>query len=159
MLYSSAESRRRIEVASRVAGKLGLQIIAQEVEEPKDLPGALATLGRRADLIWALSDAGVVTRETTKPLLLFSFRNRIPFVGLSSAWVKAGALYSLERDYEDLGAQCAELAEKIHRGAAAASLPVARPRKVLLSLNVRTADHMKVELPQPVVDSADRLYR
>ncbi|MCD6581287.1 MAG: hypothetical protein J7K90_05755 [Desulfuromusa sp.] len=50
----------------------------------------------------------VLNPKTAKNILLFSFRNKIPFIGLSNAWVKAGALYALERDYDDIGQQSAE---------------------------------------------------
>ena len=73
-------------------------------------------------------------------------RNRIPFVGLSQTWVKAGALYALDRDYEDIGAQCGELAVKILQGTSPSALPPVTPRKVVYSINLRTARHMKLDI-------------
>jgi putative ABC transport system substrate-binding protein len=90
---------------------------------------------------------------------LFSFRNRMPFSGLSASWVKAGALYALDRDYEDLGAQCAEMALKVLDGKHAGSIPPARPRKVRYVLNLRTAEHLKLNLPSELVDGAAEVYR
>ncbi len=92
-------------------------------------------------------------------ILLYSFRNRMPFSGLSASWVKAGALYALERDYEDMGAQCAEMAEKVARGRRPASLPPAKPRKVVYTLNLKTAEHLKLSLPPELVEGAAEVYR
>ena len=89
---------------------------------------------------------------------MFSFRNRIPLIGLSSAWVKAGSLFSLERDYNDVGAQAAELALKIAGGVSPSSLPPQTPRKAGYVLNRRTAEHMKLELPEGMIDGADRTF-
>jgi putative ABC transport system substrate-binding protein len=78
---------------------------------------------------------------------LFSFRHQIPLIGHSTPWVKAGALYALDRDYTDIGLQCAEMAGKILAGQAASSLPPVPPRKVRYTLNRKTAEQMKLDLP------------
>ena len=51
-----------------------------------------------------------MTPQTAEPILLSTLKNKIPLVGLSSSWVKAGALYALDRDYVDIGLQSGELA-------------------------------------------------
>src|SRR2546425_8044938 len=114
---------------------MGLTLLARKAHSPKDLPDALASLNNRADGLWGVADQIVLNPQTVKPILLFSLRNRIPFVGLSATWVKAGALYALDRDYDDIGRQLGEAAVKILRGAAPGSLPPASPRKVVYCIN------------------------
>ena len=146
VLFNSTQNSHRVKTARDAAESLGMRLIAKEVAEPRDLPDALKALSRRVDIIWGIPDPVVLTHQTTKPVLLFSYRNRIPFVGLSSAWVEAGALYALERDYHDLGAQCGEMALEVLRGKPVASIPVSAPRTVLLALNAKTIEHMKLEV-------------
>jgi putative ABC transport system substrate-binding protein len=81
------------------------------------------------------------------------------FSGLSASWVKAGALYALERDYEDLGAQCAEMALKVLDGTRASALPPVMPRKVGYALNARTAEHLKLRLTPELLDGAVEVFR
>ena len=159
ILYNPEENSERIVETKKIARRLGLRVVAREVHKPKDLPGALNRLARDVDILFALTDQMVLSRQTAQAILLFSFRNRMPFSGLSSSWVKAGALYSLERDYEDLGAQCAEMAVKVLNGRRASSLQPAKPRKVLYSLNLRTADHLKLSLPPELVEGAAEVFR
>jgi hypothetical protein len=59
------------------------------------LLGALAALTNSADVLWGIADDMVMTTETARSILLFSLRNRLPLIGLSGAWVKAGALMAL----------------------------------------------------------------
>ncbi|MDF1555012.1 MAG: ABC transporter substrate-binding protein [Deferrisomatales bacterium] len=158
VLYNTAQNGEIIAEARRQARKLGLELVAQEVHTAKDLPDALESLANKVDVLWGVADSVVLSPETAKAILLFSFRNRIPFVGLSEAWVKAGALYSLERDYADLGAQCAGMAGQLLQGKGAAAVPVEAPRRVLYSLNQKTAERMKVEIPQPLVRDAKKIY-
>lgn len=159
VLYNPAENEGRIKKARSIASRLGLRVVAREVRRPQDLPGALHNLAREVDLLWAVTDQTVLSRQTAQAILLFSFRNRMPFSGLSASWVKAGALYALERDYEDLGAQCAEMAMKVKRGRATSSLPPAVPRKVVYTLNLKTAEHLKLSLPKALVDGAAEVFR
>jgi putative ABC transport system substrate-binding protein len=78
---------------------------------------------------------------------------------VSFSWVKAGALYALNRDYRDIGAQCGELAAKVLAGTPVSSLPPAAPRKVVYSVNLKTANHMKLEIAQALVDGAQQAFK
>jgi putative tryptophan/tyrosine transport system substrate-binding protein len=159
VLFNPTENQNRITTAAQVAHNLGLKLLAQEVKTPQDLPRALDTLAQQADVLWGIADQTVFSPQTAEPILLFSFRNHIPFAGLSTAWVKAGALYALDRDYTDLGAQCGALASQILHGTLANTLPFAPPRKVTYALNLKTANHMKIDISQALIDGARQIFR
>jgi putative ABC transport system substrate-binding protein len=158
VLYNPGENQKRINTAVAVAIKAGLQLVAYQIDTPQDIPAALDSLSRKADVLWGLTDSMTLSPSMAKNILLFSFRNSIPFIGPSATWVKAGALYSLDWDYADLGAQCGQMAQKILAGAAPSSLPPATPRKVLYSLNLATARQMKLTVPEPIVRGARQTY-
>src|SRR5262249_51808249 len=153
------ENQDKITEATKVARNLGLKLVAREVETPQALPDALDSLAKEADVLWGVTDQMVLSPQTAEPILLFSFRNRIPFTGLSTSWVQAGALYALDRDYSDLGTQCGEIALKVLQGTKASSLPPASPRKVTYALNLKTAQQMKVEIPQSLIDGAQQVFK
>jgi len=153
-LFNPEENGDAVARAVQAATRGGLELIPREVHGPQEIPGSLASLERTSDALWGLPDRVVFVPQTAKAILLFSFRNRIPLVGPSEAWVKAGALFALEPDYRDLGAQCGELASTILGGAKPASLPPAPPRTAVLSVNKKTAAQMKVDLPDDVLRQA-----
>jgi len=159
VVYNPAENQGTIEAARRLVGRMGLELVTREVVAPPELPAALESLANLADVLWGISDSVVVTPQTARSLLLFSFRNRIPFIGLSAAWVKAGAFYALDRDYLDIGRQCAELAVKVLAGTEAGSLAPVAPRRVIYALNLKTAKQMKVEVPSPLIKAAAQLFQ
>jgi len=159
VVFNPAENRGTVEAAGKIATRMGLELLAREVATPPELPGALESLANRADVLWGISDNVVVTPQTARSLLLFSFRNRIPFIGLSTAWVKAGAFYALDRDYRDIGRQCAELAGKVLAGAEAGSLAPVPPRRVTYSLNLKTAEQMKMHVPSSLSKAAEQLFQ
>lgn len=158
VIYNPEQNRKTIVAAKKVAQRLGLRLIELSITSPQELPVALDALASSADVFWGINDQLVLTPQTAKTLLLFSFRNRIPFIGLSDAWVKAGALFALDRDYPDIGRQCAELAEKILSGSRVKDLPTETPQKVKYILNRHTAEQIMLKFPTRLLQGAEKIY-
>jgi putative ABC transport system substrate-binding protein len=158
VLYDPGVNGARIEAARSLAGRRGLRLVPNEVRTPRELPRALESLARRIDVLWGVADPTVLSPETAKSILLFSYENRIPFTGLSDAWARAGAVYALERDYADIGRQCGDLALRILAGESVASLAPQPPRRVLYSINLKAVRHMKLQLPRELVENAHRTF-
>ncbi len=159
VLYNPAGNVEKIEHAGKVAAGMGLTLHPRKVRTPSDLPYALDSLASRIDALWAVPDDLVYTPQTSRHILLFSFRNRIPLIGLSAEWVKAGALYSLEWDYRDLGIQCGEMALDLLKGPMPPSPPPKGPRKVEYALNLKTAQYMKIEIEEALVRNSRQVFR
>lgn len=157
VLYNPAQNQGLIEEARREAKSSGLVLVPRKVMAPSEIPATLQSLTNNTDVLWGIADTLVLTPETARPILLFSLQNGIPFVGLSSPWVKAGALYALDRDYEDVGRQCADLARAILGGQSPAALPPVRPRKILYSINRHTAEKLKLTISRAVLLGAEEV--
>lgn len=159
VLYNPKENQAKIEAAMKIAHGLGLKLVAREVETPLALPDALEGIANEVDVLWGLNDRLVISPQTAEAILLFSLRHRLPVIGLTTSWTKAGALYSLDRSYGDLGAQCGELALKILQGIKPSALPHSPPRKVVYSLNLKTAEYMNFDIPLSVVEGSQHVFR
>lgn len=158
VIYSAGENQQKVEAAAEAARTAGLRLEAKQVRSPQDVPAALNNLSKQADALWSIPDSVMLSPTIAKNVLLFSFRNSIPVVGPSTAWVKAGALYALDWDYADLGGQCGEQADRILKGVAPSSVPVATPRTARYTINLVTARQMKLELPEQLVKGAHQTY-
>ncbi len=159
VIYDPRQNQARVDAAIRFAEQLQLKVEARPVQAPHDVPAALDYLSKRADVIWGVPDSIALAPQIAKHMLLFSFRNSIPFIGPSSQWVKAGALYSLDGDYADIGRQAGGMAEKILNGTPPASLPQETPRTVRYSVNLSTARQMKIVLAADLVQGAQQVFR
>jgi len=159
VLYNPKENQESIDSALNLAKKLDVKLVPKPVDAPRDIPDALESLANNVDLLWGITDQVVLSPQTAEPILLFSFRNKIPFAGLSAPWVKAGSLYALERDYGDIGNQCADIAVKILSKTAPRTIQVVPPRKVLFSINQKTARTMKIDLPKQIIDEATQVIQ
>lgn len=158
VLYS-AENEKKIAEASKICQKIGLSLEAQGAFSPKEIPAALEAAGKNADVLWGLVDKVVLAPETAKQILLFSLRNELPFVGPSENWAKAGAAAAFGWNFEDLGVQCAEIVLKLVKGAKASEIAPVGPKKIEYTLNLKTAEQMKLEFSPEVIDGSKRLFK
>ena len=159
IVFNPAENARTISRIREAAGARGLEIVARPVSTPADIPQALASLTGTADVLWGVPDDVVMTPETARSILLFSMRNRLPLIGLSSAWVRAGALFALDRDYADMGTQCADQVLRLLQGEPVSAVPPEHPRRIEYSVNQRTADLMNIRLSQETLRNAKEVVR
>ncbi|PKM37269.1 MAG: hypothetical protein CVV06_06770 [Gammaproteobacteria bacterium HGW-Gammaproteobacteria-10] len=158
VLYHEEKSGAELGRAQQLAEQIGLRLHAQAVNDHSDLPSVLKRLPQNTGALWSFAESGILNAQTAKHVLLYSFRNRIPLVGLSNQWTKAGALYSLDRDYFDIGVQCGEKIVKILNGIPPEQIPVEPPRKVFYSINMKTLRHMKLELPESLIQDAHEVF-
>jgi len=135
-----------------------LEIIGVEIFSARQLQDRLTIIAKNADVLLAIPDQTVYSGRTAKEVLLFSYRNRIPFIGLSSSWVRAGALYALEVDYEHLGRQCARTAKKIIEGSPAGTIPLSSPTKVTYTVNERIRKYHRLEISPDLIDGASKVF-
>jgi putative tryptophan/tyrosine transport system substrate-binding protein len=156
LLYDPALNGRRVDLLAFALEAAGYTAVRVPVASPAALPAALGSLTGSVDVILGLPDTTVYAQQTLKALLLYSFRHKIPLVGLSDAWVKAGALLGFDWDYEALGGHCATLAAR-QVGASRAAAPMAPPRP-RVAINLRTAAQFNLTWDADVVRDVDRTF-
>lgn len=160
VLYNPDETGALVRQADIAAREMNISLLAKPISSEREVPRALRGLMDNIDALWAVADTTVFSNvQSTQYILLNTLRSGTPFMGLSSSFVAAGALFSLSCDYEDIGKQAAEIAIRILQGENAQNIPVAVPRKVFLSLNLRTADQIGLRISDKVVNSAEEIIK
>ena len=102
-----------------------------------------------------MADSTVFSSDRSVELLLrWSLEQKVPFMGLSPAFVKAGALLALSVDYKDVGMQCGEQAVQVLAGQRPAAVSITVPRKVTLYLNLNAAKAIGVTIPPQTMEGA-----
>lgn len=85
-------------------------------------------------------------------------KHRIPAICLFvPAFTESGGLLAYGPDFPDLFCRAATYVVRILKGARPAELPVQRPEKFELAVNLKTARALKLTLPPPLVMRADRV--
>jgi putative ABC transport system substrate-binding protein len=158
VVYNPEESQFIVDEAENTANRMNIGLVTYPVHSEADVPGALTALRPKIDALWLVSDRVVLTTQSLQYVFLFAFQTNLPLMGLSEHFVKMGALVAVGPDYQDVGRQSGELAAQMLAGRNATDLPVATPRKVVLSLNLRTAEIIGLRIPDSVVKRATSLY-
>jgi len=148
VLYNPQETGAVVSAAAQVAAAMGLELIAMPVSSAEKLQETLEQHKKKLDALWAVADRTVFASDRAIEFLLRkTLEYKLPFMGLSPGFVKAGALLALSVDYADVGAQCAEQVAQVLAGRPPAALPITVPRKVTPYLNLNVAKAIGVAIP------------
>ena len=155
LLYSPKSEASYREIVAECV-KQGLVAKGASVNSDAEFSAALNSVFEGSDCFLVIMDTKICFSQTIKMLLLEAIKNKIPVVGLSSFFTKAGALVSFDCDYKDIGVQAGEISSKILAGEKAGTIKPMRPRKYKYSLNLATAEKIGITLsPSVVKDAAD----
>jgi putative ABC transport system substrate-binding protein len=155
VMYNPDATGPVVDEAKQVAQRLGVDLVALPVRSEAEVLRAIESLEGKVDLLWSVADPTVFTPQSVNYILLNTLRHKIPFIGLSPSYVRAGALLALSCDYVDVGRQSGELALQIVRGAPPKQVAVTAPRSVSMFLNLNTAKQLEVAISEAVRGKAE----
>jgi putative ABC transport system substrate-binding protein len=134
------------------ADKLGLELVLHEAHDGDEIKRALASLRTSPDhAIFCLSDP--TTAPMTGLLGAVAHEQYIPYVGLTlDELEQCGALFVL--DQRGVGRQAAVLVDRILKGADPATIPVAKPERKVLGINLQAAQDLGLVVSPTLLDQA-----
>jgi putative ABC transport system substrate-binding protein len=148
-------TRSMAESAQAMAAEQGVSVQIAWAENETEIPGALRQLRDSVDVLWMLPDKTILTPRSSRFIIFELIKSGIPVVGLSSAYVKAGALMALDCDYADNGRQSGELAVRILEGQSPAELPLTAPRSFTRSFNLKIREHMRITINEEALKDSN----
>ena len=104
VLYST-ESRINLNELRTELDRQGYKLVAKQVRGSETLSSDLDDVLEHSDVLLAIPDSNIFNSSYIRNILLSSYRKRIPLVGLSQAYVNAGALCAIFSTPEQLAAQ------------------------------------------------------
>ena len=158
VLYNPQVTGPLVDNATQIAASMGLDLVAMRVGSEKDLVTVTDAFADKIDVLWSVADSTVFSPQGLKQILLATLRNRVPFVGLSPSFVKAGALLAFSVDYQDVGRQSGELALRVIAGEDPSSISLTSPRDISLSVNMNTAKQIQVQIQDDIKQKAELFF-
>lgn len=147
--------------ATRAAQSRGFTLVPKPVADGREVRTALNDIAGDIDALWLIPDPQLISAEMFNFLLVFTLEHKIALFGFFESFTRAGALASVAPDYAAIGKQAAKLASDLAAKPAESRLPV--PPSVaspgVLTINVRTARQLGIDIADDVQARAKQVYR
>src|SRR6516162_6013829 len=142
-------------VRFRRLGTLGLHVVTFEIRRAEDIAPAFEALKGRAEALYVVGDALVITHRVRINTLALTAR--MPTIFFLREYVEAGGLMSYGPSFPDLFRRAGDYIDKILRGAKPSDIPVEQPTKFDLIINLTTAKALGLSIPESFLVRADEV--
>jgi putative ABC transport system substrate-binding protein len=156
VVFNPAKTGYLIKQADVAAREQGLQLVVREIRSPREAISAVdSLLVSGIDALWIPPDETVLAPEVIQHMLLISYAKKLPVIGLSERQAELGATLSLQfGSSEDIGKQAAELANSILDGRPPSELPYTTVRELNVTLNLKAAQKLGLDVPESILAMA-----
>jgi putative tryptophan/tyrosine transport system substrate-binding protein len=156
VLGNSDINAPQIRELERVAQSLAVQTRAVDVKNATDLDGAVDTAKNwRADALIVLSNP--LSLAYRRQIAALAAKAGLPTIYLYRAHVGAGGLISYGPDLPDMFRRCGGYVGRILGGTKPADLPIERPARFELVINLKTAKALGLAIPDQLLALADEV--
>lgn len=140
------------------ARAIGVKVMPFEARNATDIENVVAAAARhRADALLVSTTEGLFFAQQ-RQIADLALRNRLALVFAAPAdYVEAGALLGYGSSSVAMFREASRYVDRILKGAKPADLPVERPTKFELAVNLKTAKALGLTIPPPVLLRADRV--
>ena len=161
VLYDPASQGRVLDVKEDLpvaARALKLTMQPWEIRGADDFGKAFTAMGKqRPDGLYVMG--GPLINTNREQIVGFALKSRLPSIYSLREFVDAGGLMSYGADQADSYRRVAYYVDRILKGAKPADLPVERPTKFELVINLKTANQIGLTIPQRVLTRADKVIK
>jgi len=156
ILWDPATGRAQLEAATVAARALNVELKVWEVHGPEDFDRQLTAAARaRPDALVQLSSPLIFLQAKT--VSDFALKTRLPAISLFRAFLESGGLMSYGPDIADLYRRCGLYVGRVLKGVRPGELPIERPSKFELVINLKTAKALGLTIPPSLLLRADQV--
>jgi len=141
-----SESRLFEQELQRASAERNLELATVRVDAGDQLPTAVQGVLEDTDVLLALPDPQVFNGATIQNILTAAYRRRVPLVGFSPAYVKAGAMLALYSTPTQMGVQVADVVRAVLAGRPMP--PPQGPRTFTIGINADVARSLGITIEE-----------
>lgn len=125
----------------------GMSLNAKSVSSAKTLFATLENILNSSDVLLVIPDSEIYSSSNVRNILLASYREKVPLIGISQAYVNAGALCAIFSTPEQLAGQ---VAKAIVSFSSSRQLPEPQyPASFSIGINQQVARSLGIEMASP----------
>jgi len=158
VLWNPEHADPEFKEIEREARALDVHVQSVEVRRGEEFDSQFQNLTKgRPEAIIVVSSR--LMQDNRRRILEFAAKQRLPVIGDWGRWAPDGALLSYGPETTKLAPRLATYVDKILKGAKAGDLPIERPTKFELVINLKTGKQIGLTIPPNVLARADRVIR
>lgn len=147
-------ARTSIGPLPKVAAALGVELVLNEARSPSDALAIIESMPQDAALFFVPTPS----LEPLSALIGAAVQRGIVVGSNNHTHLQAGAVVTYAASFTAMGAQAAQMADQILKGAKPADLPV-ETAEIFLRINLKTAQSIGLEIPDTILRQADTVLR
>ena len=146
---------REVEQLRQAGLPLGVEVVPFELQHSAGIDRAFDTFRGRVHALYVI--AVPLLFQNRVRINSLALAARLPTIHAVQEYVDAGGLMSYGPDWPDMWGRAAGLVDKILRGTKPADLPVEKPTKFELIINLKTAKALGLSIPPSLLQRADQV--
>ncbi len=157
-VFYDSYGRRQVEDVQSASRSLGIQLVLTELTPPYNygISFKSAKQKKAGAAMFLYSPAFYVVRES---IAQQAVDNRLPVIGYSSDFARAGFFMSYGTDALKTFKRLAYFIDRVVKGARPNDLPVEQPTELEMVVNLKTAKALNLTVPQSILLRADEAIR
>jgi putative ABC transport system substrate-binding protein len=157
VLWDPGPGANHLHAVRSVAGSLDIKLQVLEVRKPDDLGRAFSALRGRPQAVIFLPSPMIYGQSAR--LAKLALKHRLPATSFAREFAIAGGAIAYGPEENSTWERNAVLMAKILGGSNPAELPIERPTKIQLVVNLKTAKALGITVPQSILLRADEVIR
>ncbi len=140
----------------RAAGRLGIELKIHQVRKSSDLATAFTAMkAENAQAVFVLPD--LMLGHSAARIASLALENGLPTMAWGGWYTGEGCLIAYSAQYGYILHRLAYYVDRILKGAKPGDLPIEQPTMFQLSINLKTAKALGLEVPQTLLLRADEI--
>jgi putative ABC transport system substrate-binding protein len=157
VLWDPSPGPTHLRALQSAARSVGVRLQVFEVHQPDDIDRAFSAFRGHPQALIILPSPMIYFQN--ERLAKLALKHRLPAASMFRLFAEAGGAVAYGPDQASASERCAVLVAKILGGAKPAELPVERPAKFQLVVNLKTAKAFGLSVPDSVLVRADEVIR
>jgi putative ABC transport system substrate-binding protein len=157
VLWDPAPGTAHLRAVQNIAQSKGLRLQVLEVKTPDDIERAFSALRGRPQALIILPSPMMYVQSAR--LAKLAMKHRLPATSMARLFAEAGGTVTYGPELASTAERSAVLVAKILGGTKPGELPVERPTKVQLVVNLKTAKALGITVPLSILVRADEVIQ
>ena len=157
VLWDPSPGPTHLRAVQSAAQIFGIQLQVLEVGKPEDMDRAFSSLRGRPQALIILPSPWIYSQS--ERLAKLALKYRLPGTSMARLFADTGGVVAYGPELASASERSAALVAKILGGAKPAELPVERPTKIQLIVNLKSARALGLTVPDSVLLRADEVIR